>query len=87
MKYPDSKELYEFFSKWKNAQRDMNIDAMEEMLQLSHMNNWWHLLTDIPLHPQQRNDVLSCIERILIKSRLVAETPERPSERAMRLSQ
>jgi hypothetical protein len=86
MQCPTSKELYDFLARWKKAQRESNIEAMEEMLQLSHMNNWWHLFTDVPLHEQDKNDIIGCIERTLIKSRLVADSSERPSERAMRLS-
>ena len=87
MKFPKQVDLYDFLARWAKAQKAKDIEAMEEMLTLPYLNYWWWALRELHLHPQVKNNIMSCIERTLVKASFIADSPERPSERAMRLAE
>lgn len=87
MKYPTGEELYAFLGRWQKAQKERDIEAMEEMLTLPYLNYWWWALRELPLVQVVKNDITACIERTLIKASFIADRPERPSERAIRLAE
>lgn len=86
MRRPDYSQTYAWLQQWRNAQRANDVEAMEEMLSIRHLNLWWHLYHRASSE-QLRADLFSCLDRIFVKAGLVADGPERPSEAAMRLSE
>lgn len=85
MKKPTSKSLIKFSERWNAAQKRLDIKSMESLLTKKWLNHWWWLFADSSSHYTQET-YRSGLERTLIKEGLVGERPERPSERAMRMS-
>lgn len=85
MKKPTDLSLARFSQRWTKAQRKNNVKSMESMLTKKWINHWWWTMMDAS-NPQAKENCRSALERTLIKEGLIGDRPERPSERAMRLS-
>ncbi len=85
MKKPTLKSLAKFSERWDAAQKRLDVKSMESMLTKKWLNHWWWLFADSPSH-YSKQTYLGGLERTLIKEGLVGDRPERPSERAMRMS-